>query len=193
MNAPGRDARQWRILVTIELDERGFGFGGTECEGLPLRLEPVRGVPPGVCWFNILIDAQLNAVEYARSARILVGMLHRQVKEGVIGRFHVVDSNQRRLDRSCATVSQTPEGIAVAQDLQHHIDGFDVTLHRLVRDYPDEADFWPEFAQAAIEAERGIIKEHRPAFNEAMVALLRRHEKLVFQDDARGEPSRRRS
>lgn len=103
MNAPGRETRQWRVLVTVELHGSGiFSFRATDCEELPLCLEPVRGAPPGSRWFNILIDARLNASQYESSARRVVGMLHRYMNEGIVSRFHVVDGNQWLLDRYCA-------------------------------------------------------------------------------------------
>ena len=102
MNAPGRYPRQWRVLVTIELQACSFGFRGTECEALPLRLEAVPGASPGTHWFNILIDARLSAAQYENHARLVVAMLHRCVNEGSVSRFHVVDGNQWLLDRYCA-------------------------------------------------------------------------------------------
>ena len=69
-------------------------------------------------------------------------------------------------------------------DLQHQIDAFEVRLRRLVHDYPDDADFWPEFAEAASEAEARIFAEQRPTFQDATVSLLRRFGKLRTSSSA---------
>lgn len=99
---PGRDPRQWRVLVTIEIPACGFGFRGTECEASPLHIEAVTGAPPGFHWFNIMIDARLNATQFENHARLVVAMLHRCVNEGTVSRFYVIDGNQWLLDRYCA-------------------------------------------------------------------------------------------
>jgi hypothetical protein len=63
-------------------------------------------------------------------------------------------------------------------DLQHQIDALELRLRALIREYPEEAAFWPEFAQAASEAEARVFAEHLPTFQDAMVSLLRRLGKL---------------
>lgn len=63
-------------------------------------------------------------------------------------------------------------------DLRHQIDAFAATLEALIRDYPSDADFWPEFAQAASEAQARVFAEQRRTFQDAVVSLLRRHGKL---------------
>ena len=67
----------------------------------------------------------------------------------------------------------------MSADPPRQVSDFQATLQRLVRDYPDDADFWPEFAAIAIAAERDLRPEDLQGFHEEQIRLLREYGKLL--------------